>query len=37
MRGKLEEKQKELMAWKVKYNIRTQEEGEAARKKQMVN
>jgi hypothetical protein len=30
----LEEKQKELVAWKMKYNIKTAEEAEAIRKQQ---
>ncbi len=34
LRKNLEEKQKEMAAWKAKYNIRTAEEVEAARKQQ---
>lgn len=37
MRKTLEEKQKEMFIWKNKYNIRTAEEAEAARKQQMAS
>lgn len=34
VRSTLEEKQKELVAWKIKYNIKTAEEAEAIRRQQ---
>jgi len=37
LQSTLKEKNKEMMDWKVKYNIRTQEEAEAMRRQQMVN
>lgn len=37
LESKLKEKNKEMLDWKNKYNIRTAEEAEAMRKQQMVN
>jgi hypothetical protein len=36
IRSTLQKKQKELVAWKLKYNIKTAEEAEAIRKQQGV-
>ena len=37
LRSTLEGKQKELISWKLKYNIKTAEEAEAIRKQQGAN
>ena len=37
MQSKLKEKNKEMIDWKNKYNIKTAEEAEAMRRQQMVN